>query len=367
MAAKSKWGARLSKMQSGWASSEQQYKEMFGASDLPEDTYVAKLQDCELTESNAGNLRIKREHVIMEGDHKGVVVRDGLNLESEYGPVFCRRWLAMLGADVPENPEELETVLTDVREAAPTCKIRVRHSGEFTNVDVISVLGEDEEESSGGEAEGGEESGAEIDLDGMDKDELRALVKENDLEIDGWRKMDEDTLREAIRKQIGGEAGATEEGATEEGATEEGADDGVDLDALDKDGLLALIKDNEIDAKDLGFKNALLMKNATEEKLREAITAYTAEAEGGAESGEEAGADDELLEQAKVFCGTWDVEIAEDADLDSIKAAIAECQFPEKEIDEDEKALLAALDLTKCIQVAKPKVSEKPRIVGKKK
>lgn len=359
MAAKSKWGARLSKMKSGWASSEQQYKEMFGASDLPEDTYVAKLQDCELSESNAGNLRVKREHVIVEGDHKGVVVRDGLNLENEYGPVFCRRWLAMLGVDVPENPEELETLLAEVKEAAPVCKIRVRHSGDFTNVDVISVLGEDGEELSGGEAEGGEEGGEEIDLDGMDKNELRALVKENDLEIDGWRKMDEDTLREAIREQIGGEEGS------EEGA--EGEEEGIDLDALDKDGLLALIKENEIDAKDLGFKNPLLMKKATEEKLREAITAYMAEAEGGEESGEGAGADDELLEQAKVFCGTWDVEIAEDADLDDIKAAIAECQFPEKEIDEDEKALLTALELTECIQVAKPKVSAKSKIVGKKK
>lgn len=356
MAAKSKWGARLSKMKSGWASSEQQYKEMFGASDLPEDTYIAKLQDCELSESNAGNIRVKREHVIMEGEHKGVVVRDGLNLENEYGLVFCRRWLAMLGVDIPENPEELETLLAEVKEAAPVCKIRVRHSGDFTNVDVISVLDEDEEELSSGEAEGGEESGAEIDLDGMDKNELRTLVKENDLEIDGWRKMDEDTLREAIREQISGE-----EDATEKDATEEGVDDGVDLDSLDKDGLLALIKENEIDAKDLGFKNPLLMKKATEKKLREMITAYMSEAEGGEESGEGAGSDDELLEQARVFCGTWDVEIAEDADLDDIKAAISECQFPEKEIDEDEKALLTALELTKCIQVAKPKT------VGKKK
>jgi len=348
-------------------SSEQQYKEMFGASDIPEGVYVAKLQDCELTESNSGKLRIKREHVIMEGEHKGVPVRDGLNLENEYGPVFCRRWLNMIGADVPENPEELETLLAEIKEAAPVCKIRVRHSGDYTNVDVISVVGDEEvgEEGSGEEGEGDE-----IDLDSMDKDELRALVKENDLEIDGWRKMDEDTLREAIREAISGdeeEEGSEEEGE-EEGEEEEEEGDGVDLDSLDKDGLLALIKENEIDPKDLGFKNALLMKKASEDKLREALQTALSEGEGeeGEGEGEASGEDDELLEQAKVFCGTWDVDVAEDADLDDLKAAIAECQFPEKELDEDETKLLEALELTECIQKAKPKAS-KPKITGKKK
>lgn len=363
MAAKSKWGARLSKMKSGWSSSEQQYKEMFGAADIPEDVYVAKLQDCELTESNSGKLRIKREHVIMEGEHKGVPVRDGLNLENEYGPVFCRRWLHMIGADVPENPEELETLLAEIKEAAPVCKIRVRHSGDYTNVDVISVVGDEEvgEEGSGEEGEGDE-----IDLDSMDKDELRALVKENDLEIDGWRKMDEDTLREAIREAISGEEEGSEEEGEEEGEEEEGDD--VDLDSLDKDGLLALIKENEIDPKDLGFKNALLMKKASEDKLREALQTALGEGEDEEDEGEDeaSGEDDELLEQAKVFCGTWDVDVAEDADLDDLKAAIAECQFPEKELDEDETKLLEALELTECIQKAKPKAS-KPKITGKKK
>lgn len=363
MAVKSKWGARLSKMKSGWLSSEQQYKEMFGASDIPEDVYVAKLQDCELTESNSGKLRIKREHVIMEGEHKGVSVRDGLNLENELGLVFCRRWLNMIGAEVPENPEELETLLAEIKEAAPVCKIRVRHSGDFTNVDVLSVVddADDGEEGSGEEGEGDE-----IDLDSMDKDELRALVKENDLEIDGWRKMDEDTLREAIREAI---SDSEEESSEEEGEEEgEEENDNVDLDSLDKDGLLAFIKENDIDPKDLGFKNALLMKKTSEDKLREALQAVLSEDENeeGEGEGEASVEDDELLEQAKVFCGTWDVDIAEDADLDDIKAAIAECQFPETELDEDEIKLLEALELTECIQKAKPKAS-KPKSIGKKK
>lgn len=342
MAAESKWEAKLRKMKSGWANSKQSYKEMFGASDIPEDVYVAKLQDTELTESNAGKLRIKREHVILEGDHKGVVVRDGLNLENEYGPVFCRRWFALLGVDIPEEPEELEEVLGEVKDAAPVCKIRVRHSGDFTNVDVISVVDED-----GGSGEGGE--GEDVDLDSLDKTELRALVKENDLDIADWRKMDEDTLRDTIRGVLSEEDVESE--SEGEGEGEEDAE-GIDLDALDKAGLLEVIIDNEIDPKDLGFKNKSLMKKATEDKLRSALTEYMgAEGEGKEDESEgKSDVDDELLEQAKVFCGTWDVEVAEDADLDGIKTAMAECKFPEKELDEDEIVLLGALELTDCIQ-----------------
>ena len=349
MTAKSKWGAKLKKMKAGWQGSEQAYKEMFGAADIPEDVYVMKLQEACLDETTGGKLRIKREHVIIEGEHKGVVIRDGMNLETDMGPVFARRWLAMLDVEIPEDPEELEDLLLEVKEAAPVVKGRVRHSGDFTNVDIISVVDDDE----GGDSGSGEEQ--EIDLDSMDKNELRALVKDNDLDIDGWRKMDEDTLREAIREQIdGGDEEGTEEG------TEEGSDD-VDLDELDKAGLLSLIEENEIDPKDLGFKNKLMMKKASEDKLREALQeALGGEEEGEGEGSEEGGSaeDDELLEQAKVFCGTWDVEIAEDADLDDIKAAIAECKFPEKELDDDEKALLEALELTETIQTVKKTVKK---------
>lgn len=363
MAAKSKWGAKLRKMKSGWQGSEQAYKEMFGASDIPEDVYVMKLQEAALDETNAGKLRIKREHVIIEGEHKGVVIRDGMNLETDMGPVFARRWLAMLEVEIPDDPEELEELLSEVKDAAPVVKGRVRHSGDFTNVDIISVVGDDD-----GVGESGEEEEQDIDLDSMDKAELRALVKDNDLEIDGWRKMDENTLRDAIAEVISGDEGEEGEGESEEGAEgEEGGDD-VDLDDLDKDGLLALIEENDIDPKDLGFKNKLMMKKAKEDKIRKALQ----EALGGEEEGEEESGsedDDELLEQAKVFCGTWDVEIAEDADLDDCKAAIAECKFPEKELDDDEKELLEALELGETIQkpAAKKSVAKKTTTRGKKK
>src|SRR4030042_1356145 len=339
-APKSKWGARLRKASDTWKNSEEAYKSAFGSEKLPEDVYVAKLQDCLITEQGKDNkLVVKREHVITEGEFKGTVVRDSFQLENEWGPVFLRRWLNMLGVEVPENPEELEELIPQVKEAAPEVKIRVKRNDQgFVNVDVITFVGEDDGSESG-EA-GGEESGDEVDLDALDKEGLRQLVKDNDLQIDGYRKLSEDDLRAAIIEAIGG--------GGEESGEATGEEEGVDLDALDKAGLLALINDNGIEPSDLGFKNKLLLGKATDKDLRKAIEKYMTENAG--EGGEEGSdADDELLEQAKVFCGAWDVKVSEDADINDIKEAIGACEFPEKELDEDDTALLTAMELTACI------------------
>jgi hypothetical protein len=352
MATKSKFNAKLKAMDKGWKSSKQTYKDTFAGVDIPDDVYTAKLQEAELTETASGKLRIRREHVIMEGEHKGVVVKDGLNLEGEYGPVFCRRWLAMLDLDAPEDAQDLEDLLIALKEDAPVCKIRVRHAGEFVNIDVTAVVKDDDDSSTD------DDSNNDVDLDALDKSELREIVKENSLDIDKWRKMDEDTLREAIRELMEDDTDSdnTESDSTESDSTDpdnkdpddddDDDDDEVDLTTLDKPELLALINENEIDPKDLGFKNRLLMKKASGDKLRTALESYMAEESYGDASDD----DDDLLEQTKVFCGTWDVKIAEDATLDDCKKAMAGCKFPEKELDDDEVLLLETLEMTECIQ-----------------
>jgi len=352
MATKSKWGSKLKKIKSGWADSEQSYKEMFGAADLPEDVYVIKLQTCELTESSGGNLRIKRSHVIIEGEFKGVMISDGLNLEGEtkngtHASVFVRRWLEMLDVDVPDDPSELEGILDEIQELNPIVKARISHSGSFTNVNLVSVIDDSDDAGEGGEGGDDGELTLEI-LEGMDKDEMRTLVKENDLDIAKYRTLDEDSLRSAIAELAGIEMDAGD-GETTEGGDEGGGEGGeeVDLDALDKKGLLALIDENEISAKDLGFANKLKMKNSSEKVIRKAIEDALG---GGGEEGGETVDDDAILEQAKVFCSAWDIEIAEDADIDDIKKAVGECTFPASDVDEDETALLTALDLTGCIE-----------------
>lgn len=332
----SKWSKKLAGMKSAWKASEDTYKETFGAADIPEDTYVAQLQEAMLDEDKKQNVVIRREHIITEGAHKGVVVRDRMNLSNDMGQVFVRRWLQMLGVDIPEDISELETLVSEIKKAAPVCKVRIRHSGDFTNVDVISV--EDGADATVEAASG--DSG--VDLDTLDKDGLRKLVVDNDLEIPGYRKMSEDELRAAITEKIGGDSAPAEIPAADDSA-----DAGIDLDAMDKAEMLKLIADNELKPADLDFANELKMKGAKEDALRAALTKYlsdSADAPSGAE------AVDETLQAARIFCGTWDVAIEADADLDDIKTALKKCRFPSKELDETEKALLVTIEMTECIQ-----------------
>lgn len=354
---KSKWGARLRKASDTWKNSEEAFKATFGSEYLPEDVYVAKLQDCWLAEQGKDNkLVVKREHVITDGEFKGVVLWDSFQLENEWGPVFLRRWLHMLGVDVPENPEELEDLIPQVKEAAPEVKIRVKRTDQgFVNVDVIALIGENNDVSDESDEGVGNEDDEKIDLDSMNKEELRALVKNNDLQIEEYRKLSEEDLRSAIAKTIGSGGQKSDDVDDDDDDSKESSEEEVDLDALDKEGLLSLIKDNGIEPSDLGFKNRQINK-VTEDDLRKAIKKYMTENDE-----KDSNADDELLEQAKVFCAAWDVTVAEDADINDMKRAIGACEFPEKELDEDDTALLVALELTACIKKAEAKILVKDK------
>ena len=362
----SKWGGKLKSMQSGWKQSSSQYDSMFGASDIPEDVYVLKLQECKLGESDGGGIYVRREHVVLEGDHKGVVIGDVLMLSTETGPVYVRRWLKMLEIEIPENLEDLEELLAELKDAAPVVKARVTQSSsndgrQFTNVRILSVLGDDGEELEEEGAEGDDD----LDLAGMTLKELRAFVKENELEIEKYLKLGEEDLRAAITELISedteGEEG--EEAEPEAEPEAEGEADEIDFDSMEAADLAAFIEENEISCKDLGYVNKLKMKKASVKELR----AKLQELVGGVEEGEEAepegaeGADDEAMEMAKLFCGTWDVNLGKDADLDDIKKAISACKFPEAELDEDEVTLLTELGLESTIEKAKAK----PKFKGK--
>lgn len=317
----SKWAAKLKKGKSQWAKSEERYNEMFAGRDLPEDVYVAKLQEASFVDSKAQDgsetVSIKRSFAVIEGEHRGVVVSDRLNLFHETGAAFVRKWLRTMDVENVDDLEieDLEDVLAEFNSENPICKIRVKQ-GDFTNVEVLSLVGEDEVEGSAGEGEEGEEG------------------------------------------------------------TEDGDDEGeeIDLDAMDEEALRALIADQEIDPiENLGFASKLKYKKASETDLRDALTEYFTE--GGSEEGEESEAgegtegveDDELLEEAKLFCGTQDIALEDDDDLDTIKEKIeAESPYKEKDLDEDEKALLGKLGLESCIKKAAAPTKIKTK-VGKKK
>lgn len=141
----SKFSQRLGTMKRKWKSSQKRAEQMFGGAKVEEGEYVARLTKAFIKESSQGNLFIRREHTIIDGEYTGVIIYDNMMLETDLGPAFIRRWIDTLGYNQPEEPEELEDFCDAAVKDAPTCHVRVRHSGDFVNVDVLKVVDSGEE------------------------------------------------------------------------------------------------------------------------------------------------------------------------------------------------------------------------------
>lgn len=182
---------RLKKMKKSYEESQNTYNQMFGGSMIPEGTYIAKLSSAKFKEAkSSGKLMIQRNHVILEGEYSGMVAFDNMQVETEWGFVFIRRWIEIMGYECPDA-EEMETfidLLNAITEESPVVKIEVKHSGTFVNVDVIERLEtEESKESEEPEESEKEDSGTE---------ELYSFCQSNGIEVDS--EASEDELIEAI-------------------------------------------------------------------------------------------------------------------------------------------------------------------------
>jgi ribosomal protein L12E/L44/L45/RPP1/RPP2 len=134
---------KLKGMKKTWTDSSAEYDRVFGGVKVDAGQYVARLQSAKIRESNtSGNMYIRREHVILEGQFQGMIVPDNMNLMTAQSMSFVRRYIDQMGYECPpaDKPEELEDVLAAIVQEGPTCKIAVKHSGDFTNVSIIEVL-----------------------------------------------------------------------------------------------------------------------------------------------------------------------------------------------------------------------------------
>lgn len=137
----SEYQKQLASMRKTWKASKKVYDTMFAGAKVPEGVYIAQVQKCALKESkSSGNLMIARQHLILEGEYKGTMLFDNMQLETEYGPVFARRWIETVGYEAPEDIEELPELLEAIAGEGPVCKVVVKHSGDFVNVNVSEML-----------------------------------------------------------------------------------------------------------------------------------------------------------------------------------------------------------------------------------
>jgi hypothetical protein len=132
---------KLASMQSNYAAAKAQQEQMFGGTSVDPGIYEGRLSKAELKLSKKGSLQIMRQHIITSvGNFEGIPVRDYMNLETEFGFVFARRWIEICGYTCPDNINALPEVLKEMSDGKIKVRFEVRRSNDFTNVAVMEKI-----------------------------------------------------------------------------------------------------------------------------------------------------------------------------------------------------------------------------------
>lgn len=153
--ASSVFTSRLKKLGSLWKKGKSEAANMGEFAAVDDGTYIARLVDAELRESDAGNFGLRSVFVILRGDEKGTQVTRWDGLEREQGMPFVVRYLRSIGIDTDDlEIENLEEALKEVIAEKPAFRIRLKTKpdSDFQNLYIQKPLGqlEDEDEDEDG-------------------------------------------------------------------------------------------------------------------------------------------------------------------------------------------------------------------------
>lgn len=197
MASKSQFASQLASLNKNWASAKAKQDEMFGGQQIPGAQYTAQLVGAKLIlTKQSQRLAIARNFLIVDGDYEGRTVSDMMGLAfNELSPVFARRWIEQMGYAAPEDlAAELENVLDAITADAMYCKIKIRLSGQYYNIDVLETWSSKDEDVKS-EAGSEETAEAKAEAEGDDPDLLAALmVFASSQDLGGVTISDEDTV-----------------------------------------------------------------------------------------------------------------------------------------------------------------------------
>jgi hypothetical protein len=276
----------LKKAKENWKESKITVKNMIDK--IPEGEYTVKLLQCQLAIAKTGALMVKRSHIITDENLKGFQIFDNIVLTTDFGMAHLRKYFEMLGIDCPEDPEDIDDIIKEICKKGYTAKVIVSHQkdSDFIRLKIEEII---ENESS----------------------------KDNDDEED-----------DSKTKPNHGNAEEEEEE--------------IDLDSMDRTALKELIKEQKL--------NVIVKKSMSDDDIRKAISDVVNESESESESENATEESNPLLDSAKEFCTSHDLEYDEDIDLDSIKKIIKSETYKEKKLDKSEISLLKELGLSKNIK-----------------
>lgn len=167
---------------------------------IPEGEYVVSVNDASIESSSKGNDYIKFEFEVIEGSHKGAKLYHNCSLLPQ--ALFnLKNVLEALGFEIPTKAFDLD--LSDL--LGLECEVEVGHETyegkkkarilEFINPEDSDVEEDDDE---GGDED--EEEDLEAALENLSKKELRALVKEFEVDIESGS--DKEDIIEALLEEV---------------------------------------------------------------------------------------------------------------------------------------------------------------------
>lgn len=166
---------------------------------IPEGEYVVSVNDASIESSSKGNDYIKFEFEVIEGSHKGAKLYHNCSLLPQ--ALFnLKNVLEALGFDIPTKAFDLD--LSDL--LGLECEVEVGHETfegkkKARILEFINPEDSDEEEDDDEEDEG-EEEDLEAALENLSKKELRALVKEFEVDIESGS--DKEDIIEALLEEV---------------------------------------------------------------------------------------------------------------------------------------------------------------------
>lgn len=249
---------RLKKSNKAWTGAKEKAKEQKGFSEVEDGRYVARLVNVKVAESNAGRLQAVFAFKIQEGDSEGQEKLDFMGLESEQNLEYFARRLSQLGYEMPDDLTEIGDIFEDINKSKPLCKIRIKTKGEFQNVYLDKVFGDDEEPE-GEEAEdddGGAPAAEEA------EEEAEAETEEEAEEAEEEEETEEDQVELTVGAKVSAE-------------TTKGERTGEVLEIFEKEGQARIKMDDNGKVLKIGIDKLTINEEVPEEPAKPATKKKT--------------------------------------------------------------------------------------------
>lgn len=161
------------------------HEEGFGGAELPDGKYKARLESCELSESqSSGRMQVCFAFVVTAGEQKGEKVRKYQAVETEDDQVWLARDLKRFGIEAPESAQDLIDTVKLLDESKPelVISLKTKDSGQFCYIDKVTseIEGGDEDEEESEDDEEMEDSDEESKDETEEEEEEEGEEEENE-------------------------------------------------------------------------------------------------------------------------------------------------------------------------------------------